>query len=70
MQATLKILLQLRTEGMNGRFAIGGAVAASFYAEKVATQDLDVFAFLQATSSGLLTSTPLYERLKQKAGWW
>ncbi len=68
MQDTLKILLQLRTEGMIGRFAIGGAVAASFYVESVATEDLDVFAFLQPTSSGLLTLTPLYERLKQLGG--
>lgn len=68
MQDTLKILLRLRTEGMIGRFAIGGAVAASFYVESVATEDLDVFAFLQPTSSGLLTMTPLYERLKQLGG--
>lgn len=68
MQDTLKILLQLRTEGMIGRFAIGGAVAASFYVESVATEDLDVYAFLQPASSGLLTLTPLYERLRQLGG--
>ena len=43
MQDTLKILLQLRAEGTIGRFAIGGAIAASFYVEAVATEDLDVF---------------------------
>lgn len=68
MQDTLKILLQLRAEGTIGRFAIGGAIAASFYVEAVATEDLDVFAFLQPTDSGLLTLTPLYERLKQLGG--
>lgn len=68
MQETLRILLQLRSEGNIGRFAIGGAIAASFYAEAVATEDLDVFAFLQPSTSGLLTLTPLYERLKQLGG--
>ena len=68
MQDTLKILLQLRTEGIIGRFAIGGAVAASFYVESVATEDLDVYAFVQPASSGLLTLTPLYERLRQLGG--
>ncbi len=68
MQNTLKILLQLHAEGILGCFAIGGAIAASFYTEAVATEDLDVFAFLQPANSGLLTLTPLYDRLKQLGG--
>lgn len=68
MQAVLKILLQLRLEKIIGQFAIGGAVAASFYVEAVATEDLDVFAFLTATESGLLVLTPLYARLEQLGG--
>ena len=55
MRETLQVLLQLRSEGLLARFAIGGAVAASYYAEAVATEDLDVFALL----------TPLYARLKE-----
>ena len=43
---TLQVLLQLRSEGRLVRFAIGGAVAASFYIEAVATEELDVFALL------------------------
>jgi hypothetical protein len=68
MQDTLRVLLQLRAEGAIGRFAIGGAIAASFYVEAVATEDLDVFAFLQPAGSGLLTLASLYERLKQLGG--
>ena len=68
MQETLKILLQLRSEGAIGQYAIGGAIAASFYVEAVSTEDLDVFAFLQPSPSGLLTLTPLYDRLKQLGG--
>ena len=68
MQETLKILLQLRSEGAIGQYAIGGAVAASFYVEAVATEDLDVFAFLQPAKSGLVSLTPLYGWLKQLGG--
>ncbi len=64
MQEALRILLQLRTERAIGQFAIGDAVATSFYMEAVATEDLDVFSFLQSADSGSLVATPLYERLK------
>ena len=68
MQETLKILLQLRSEGAIGQYAIGGAIAASFYVEAVATEDLDVFAFLKPSNTGLLSLTPLYARLQQLGG--
>ena len=65
MKATLQVLLRLRSENKLGRFAIGGAVAASFYIEAVATEDLDIFSIFEPSVSGLLTLTPLYERLKE-----
>jgi hypothetical protein len=68
MLQTLQTLLLLRSEGTLAQFAIGGAVAASFYAPAVATEDLDVFAFLKPSDSGLLILTPLYERLKELGG--
>ena len=64
MKQTLQVLLQLREEGALAQFAIGGAVAASFYIEAVATEDLDIFAFLHPAPGGLLLLTPLYDRLK------
>lgn len=68
MRQALQILLQLRDEGTLAEFAIGGAVAASFYAPAVSTEDLDVFAFLKPSASGLLVLTPLYERLQVLGG--
>ena len=68
MKHALQALLQLRNEGTLAGFAVGGAVAASFYAEAVATEDLDVFAFMVPSSGGLLVLTPLYERLKALGG--
>ena len=65
MRETLRVLLQLRSEGSLARFAVGGAVAASFYAEAINTEDLDIFAFLKPSASGLLVLTPLYDRLKE-----
>ena len=65
MRETLQVLLQLRSEGRLARFAIGGAIAASFYIEAAATEDLDVFALLRPSASGLLVLTPLYDRLKE-----
>ena len=62
MKAALETLLKLRDEGLLARFAIGGAIAASYYVEAVVTEDLDVFAFLTPAPSGLLLLGPLYER--------
>jgi hypothetical protein len=68
MREALKVLLQLREEGVLADFAIGGAIAASFYAPAIATEDLDIFAFLRPSASGLLVLTPLYERLQALGG--
>lgn len=68
MRQALQVLLQLRDEGTLAEFAIGGAIAASFYAPAVATEDLDIFAFLKPSSSGLLVLTPLYDRLVELGG--
>lgn len=38
MKAALQVLLQLRGENRLAQFAVGGAVAASFYIEAVATE--------------------------------
>ena len=65
MRETVQVLLQLRSEGLLARFAVGGAVAASFYIEAVNTEDLNIFAFLTPSDSGLPVLTPLYVRLKQ-----
>lgn len=65
MKQTLQILLQLRDEGALTKFAVGGAVAASFYIEAVSTEDLDIFAFLRPSAGGLVILTPLYDRLRQ-----
>ena len=65
MRETLHYLAQLRESGVIGDYAIGGAMAATFYIEPVSTFDLDVFVVLpQAPGGILLTLTPLYDHLR------
>lgn len=66
MQKTLAILNELESAGLVERYAIGGAMAAFFYAEAVVTEDLDAFVLFKPTASGLITLTPLYDFLKQR----
>src|SRR2546423_12793939 len=64
MKRTLEILNELEKEGVFSRYAIGGAMGATFYVEPLLTFDLDVFVVLPQTESGLLTLAPLYEALR------
>ena len=68
MRIALETLLTLQKEALLQRFAIGGAIAASFYLEAVATEDLDIFAFISPQPSGFVLFTPLYERIKALGG--
>ncbi len=66
MERTVRVLNELQAEGVIGAYAIGGAMAAIFYAEAVLTYDLDVFVALPQTSGGLLTLAPLYAALSSR----
>ena len=66
MKRTLQVLNELEKEGVFSRYAIGGAMAATFYTEPFLTFDLDVFIVLPRTSGGLLTLTSLYEGLRAR----
>ena len=67
MERTLQVLNELERDGILSRYAIGGAMGATFYVEPLLTFDLDVFVVLPKTPSGLLTLAPLYEALRSKA---
>ena len=56
MKATLAVINQMQADGVIGRYAIGGAVGATFYLEPSATVDIDVFvSFKHGQGSSLLT---------------
>ena len=62
----MQVLNNLAREGVLSRYAIGGAMGATFYVEPVLTFDLDIFVILPKTVSGLLTLEPLYEALRNR----
>jgi len=66
MKKTLQILNELEQTSLIGRFAIGGAVGATFYIEPFLTFDIDIFVALPTGKSGLITLAPLYEALRQR----
>jgi len=67
METVCRTLAELVAEGIIEDYAIGGATAAGFYGEPIATRDIDVFAFVaQPPSSLLITLEPLYARLAEK----
>lgn len=66
MKRTLQVLNELEREGVFVRHAIGGAMAATFYAEPMLTFDLDVFVLLKPASGAVLTLTPIYDALRSR----
>lgn len=64
MKRTLQVLNELERAGVIERYAIGGAMGATFYVEPLLTFDLDVFVILPQGAAGLLSLAPLYEALR------
>jgi len=66
VKRTLEVLNELEREGDFTRYAIGGAMAATFYTEPVLTFDLDVFVLLQSSATGLVSLAPIYDALRTR----
>ena len=66
MKRTLQVLNELERDGVIDRYAIGGAMGATFYVEPLLTFDLDVFVVLPQSTAGLLSLAPLYEALRAR----
>jgi hypothetical protein len=65
MQAVCDVLERLITEGVIQNYALGGATAAGFHGEPLATRDIDVFVFFETgTNSPLVSLSPLFTCLK------
>jgi hypothetical protein len=66
MQAVCDVLEQLVREGALKHYAVGGATAAGFHGEPLATRDIDVFVFIDPPAGSLLVSLePLFSRLAE-----
>lgn len=66
MQRTLN---EFEQSGVMSRYAIGGAMGATFYIEPLLTFDLDIFVLLPQTRGGFLTLAGLYDALRTKGMW-
>ena len=60
----MNVINKLEAKGLIGRYAIGGAVAATRYIEPIQTFDLDVFVMFPSSQSMLISLSPIYEYLK------
>jgi hypothetical protein len=67
VKATLQAINQMQTDGVIGKYAIGGAVGATLYLEPAATLDVDIFVTLPTVAGGFLLSlAPIYDYLKAR----
>jgi len=64
LKKALAVINQMQAAGVIGRYAIGGAVGATFYLEPVATVDVDVFVAIPTAPGQLIaTPKPIYDYL-------
>jgi hypothetical protein len=64
MSAVCDVLEQLVRESPLKHYAIGGATAASFHGEPIATRDIDVYVFIDPPEGSVLPSPdPLFSKL-------
>jgi len=69
IKETIKAINQMAADGVIERYAIGGAVGATFYLEPVATLDVDVFIAFQPEAGKLMASPqPIFDYLKARGG--
>jgi hypothetical protein len=65
----IALINQLEADGVVERYAIGGAVGATFYLEPIATLDVDIFvAFRQDPGTLLLSTQPVLDYLVARGG--
>lgn len=69
VKAIFEKINEMQAAGIIGKYAIGGAVGATFYLEPAATLDVDIFATLPMRSGQVLISLgPIYDYLQARGG--
>src|SRR5260370_7284043 len=67
IREVIETIADLQGAGVIGRYAIGGAVAATFYLEPVATLDVDVFVeFHTEPGSRMVSLEPILKYLRDR----
>ena len=69
IQQVIALINQMQADGVIERYAIGGAVGATFYLEPVATLDVDIFVALAPQPGQFLwTLNPIFDYLTARGG--
>ena len=66
MKLTIEVLNDLVKARVVDDYAIGGAIALTFYVEPQETADLDIYVVFPESDCALITLGPLYEYLQQR----
>ena len=56
IEDVLRTVNQMKADGVIERYAVGGAVGATFYLEPISTLDMDIFVELHAAAGSLILS--------------
>ena len=65
----IQTINQMQADGVIERYAVGGAVGATFYLEPVATLDVDVFvSFKPEAGSVIVSPQRIYDYLTERGG--
>jgi hypothetical protein len=67
LDKTFSVVNQMVLEGVIESYALGGAMAAVFYIEPIATFDVDIFCFINGIANELDPLRPIYDYLRSKA---
>jgi hypothetical protein len=67
IREVIETINQMKADGIIDRYAIGGAVGATFYLEPVSTLDVDIFMELNASQGSLVVDMePIFRYLKDQ----
>ena len=67
IKEVIEILNRMQADGVIERYAIGGAVGATFYLEPIATLDVGVFVEFHAEpGSAIVSPKPIFEYLRDR----
>ena len=67
IREVIETINQMKADGVIDRYAIGGAVGATFYLEPVSTIDIDIFMELHASRESLVVDMePIFHYLKDR----
>jgi hypothetical protein len=64
--AAIKIINEMLARNVIENYALGGALAVTFYTEPIATQDVDIFFQVKEAESDLMILAPIYDYLTRK----